>query len=522
MLSDIKSLCQRYSLAISCLIAAAWSRQLLSHLLDDRVPFGTYLLAVLFTAWLAGTGPATLTLLLGMLCALHLHIPPENSLIVDRPGDLLALFIYGIVGATAITLFHRESRQHEFTQQQLNRIELLSAKLQEADRRKDEFLALLAHELRNPLAAVRSGLVLLSKPKTEFRETTNVLPAICRQLEQLVRIVDDLVDVSRFVHGQIQLQLLPTDLNEVVNAAVEQTRHLFRARHHRLQLLLPDHTLIVEGDRVRLIQLVSNLLTNASKYTPDAGLIQIILDQSGNEASLRISDNGIGIPAGDQLQIFELFARTEAAVCRDQGGLGLGLPFARELAHQHQGQLSVHSDGPGRGSCFVITLPLSPVQLEDCELPDQAGHSLSSGASAALPEEQTAENYRVLIIDDNLDASAMLAEILTYEGFEVETAADGVKGIIQAKKFVPDVILLDIGLPGIDGYEVARRLRAEVLFRERPIIALTGWDGEQAFSQSQAAGFSRHLVKPVDPGDLVQILRGRCKDDRSPLTETSL
>ncbi|REJ71007.1 MAG: response regulator [Planctomycetota bacterium] len=488
---------QRYCIAVISTFAATALREWIAPLVGDRVPFGTYLLSVLFTAWLAGTGPAAFALLLGILAAAHFHVAPANSLIVGEPADLLALLVYGVVGAVAISLFYRTSRQHKTTRQQLEQIELLSAELKRADRRKDEFLALLGHELRNPLAPIRSGLACLQREGLDERRRRTVQKTICRQLELLVSIVDDLLDVSRFVSGQIELDRDEHDLGELITTAVEQARPSIDERQQTLQLLLPRTPVGVYGDRVRLVQVVTNLLTNAAKYTPDGGRIQLLLECRGTEVALKIIDNGIGIPREIQPRIFELFARADAAVRRDQGGLGLGLPLSKRFTEMHGGRLEVASEGAGKGSCFTVTLPTSRRLSAPPAFP-----------AVASPKSSAAGALRVLIVDDNVDAAELLAALLSFEGFHVVTAPDGAQGLQQAKDFLPDAVLLDIGLPGIDGYEVARLLRADPEFGLRPIIAVSGWGAPGDVSRSRSAGIDHHLVKPVDPAAVVRLLRG--------------
>lgn len=509
MTTDVKARLQRYCIAIFSTIAATWLRSLMDEWLGDRVPFGTYLLAVLFTAWLAGTGPATLSLLLGILAAAHYHVRPANSIVVEEPADLLALFVYGVVGAVAISLFDRSARQHDVTRRQLAQIEALSGELTTADHRKDEFLALLAHELRNPLAPIRSGLMLLQRPDVEVTHRTAVLRTVCRQLDQLVRIVDELLDVARVVHGRISLTLARVDLRELVETAIEQVQPSLQEHRHTLRVLLPESPVMLDGDRVRLIQTVANLLANAAKYTPDGGRIQVLLDADSREASLKVIDNGIGITRDVQGRIFELFARSDAAMYQDRAGLGLGLPLARQLAELHAGRLIVSSDGPGRGSCFTLTLPVvgGLTSSRDEQL-KTVGPAANGEAGRPRDPVDAPSSMRVLIVDDNCDAATMLAALLSFEGFEVRTAQDGTDGIRQAECYDPEVILLDIGLPGMDGYEVARRLRSSPTLHRPRIIAVTGWGGAADVKRSQLAGIDHHLVKPVDPDEVTRLIRG--------------
>lgn len=503
---------RHYCIAIFSTIAATQTRLWISPWVESHVPFGTYMIAVVLTAWLAGTGPAIVALVCGIFAAATYIIPPANSVMISDPGAILSLIIYGMVGVVTICLFDITSRQHNLTRGQLKQIRKLTSELRTSDKHKDEFLALLAHELRNPLAPIRSGLILLQKEDLPEQEHSRVLKTICRQLQQLVRIVDDLLDVSRFVHGQILLECQPIDLRESVETAIEQAQPDFKERKHEVQLLMPAQPVPVHGDRIRIVQIVTNLLTNASKYTPRQGRIQILLELAKDEAVLTVTDNGIGITGEMQQHIFELFARSDAAIRRDHGGLGLGLPIAKQFAHMHGGTLRAYSEGADMGSRFVLSLPLISSSL--LQLPVLEDDLLSISTSSC---SETVEKYdtvqldpqkpRVMIVDDNVDAADTLATLLGFEGYEAICVYDGFQALKRVSEFRPDIVLLDIGLPGMDGYEVARRLREEFILQPLMLIAVTGWGGEEDLRKSQQAGIDHHLVKPVNPEELVRVMR---------------
>lgn len=505
MREPLKDALRRYGVAFLFTVAATWLRQVMGPLVGDGVPFGTHLVAVLLTAWLVGTGPAIVALLLGIVAAAHFIVPPANSLIPARYSDIMSLMIYGVVGAVAVSLFERTRRQHDLTRRQLQRIEALSAELQSADRRKDEFLALLSHELRNPLAPIRSGVTLLQDVRLEESRRGEVLQTISRQLEQLVRIVDDLLDVSRFVRGRIKLDCGIVDLRDLVRLAVEQVQPEIDAGHHDLQVTLPSAPVHVLGDRIRIVQIITNLLTNAAKYTPREGVIQARLAIDGRWSTVEVVDNGIGIAVETQPHIFELFTRSPVASGRDQSGLGLGLPIARQFAEMHDGSLEVSSDGPGRGSRFTLLLPLA---AEGASLPHPAP---AAPERVAVDKSQSgreeASPLRVLVVDDNTDAAETMATLLSLYDFESRTAADGPEALRLVAEFRPRVVLLDIGLPGMSGYEVARHLRATASEDDLRIIAVTGWGAESDFQKSRASGIDQHLIKPVDPAELLHLLQ---------------
>jgi PAS domain S-box-containing protein len=372
--------------------------------------------------------------------------------------------------------------------------------LREADRRKDEFLAMLAHELRNPLAPIASSVQVLNLLGPRDARLQYARDTIDRQVRHLARLVDDLLDVSRLSTGKVKLRKERVELAAVLARAVETSRPLIDARRHELTVTVPEGPVWVDADATRLAQVVSNLLNNAAKYTEEGGRIALAVGWEGGEAVLRVRDSGVGIPADMLARVFDLFTQVDRGLDRAQGGLGIGLTLVKSLAEMHGGRVSAHSDGPGRGSEFVVRLPLA-----GCA-PAVAG----LGRDGPHPAAPKPPPRRVLVVDDNVDAAESMALLLRAVGHEVRTAYDGLVALREAEALRPEVVLLDIGLPRLDGYEVARRLRQQEGGQEALVIALTGYGQEEDRRRAAAAGFDVHLVKPPDPGAVQQLVaRGR-------------
>jgi PAS domain S-box-containing protein len=385
------------------------------------------------------------------------------------------------------------SRLQRLTEQQ-------AATLADLDRRKDEFLAMLSHELRNPLAPILNAALLLRLHSNRARHQGIENPVlqqsasvIERQVGQLTRIVDDLLEVSRITTGRIQLSLEPIALGIVVERAVATVRSLIDQREHQLTVSLPKDAIWLLADAARLEQVVVNLLTNATKYTSRRGQIWISVRQEGDEAVLRVRDTGVGISPEILPRVFDLFTQSERSLARSQGGLGIGLALVQRLVEMHGGTVGA-SSVVGQGSEFVVRLPIVPCpQLPD--LPSPTKTDQSSGPS-----------LRVMVVDDNVDTVATLAMLVKESGHEVQTAFDGSAVLEAALDYRPNVILLDIGLPGLDGFEVAKRLRQQPALQNVVLVAMTGYGQESDRRRSHEAGFDHHLVKPGDFGKLLQIL----------------
>jgi len=366
--------------------------------------------------------------------------------------------------------------------------------LEEADLRRNEFLAMLSHELRNPLAPIRNALGVMrmngvSEAALEWAKTV-----VDRQITHLTRLVDDLLDVSRIASGKITLQREPLEVAQVVAGAVESSQPFIESRGHTLDLSLPEEPLRIHGDLTRLSQVVMNLLDNAAKYTPEGGRIRLSAGREGEMAVIRVRDTGIGMAPDLLPKIFDLFTQGDRSLDRPEGGLGIGLTLVYRLIMLHGGSVEALSEGPDRGSEFILRLPLLTL-----EPPPRS-------RTASRTERRSDISRRVLVVDDNEDATETLELLLQLWGHEVRVAYDGESALAQAAELQPDIILLDIGLPGMSGYEVARRLRALPENRDAMLVAVTGYGQDSDRRQSQEAGFDHHLVKPVPPGILRDLI----------------
>jgi len=366
--------------------------------------------------------------------------------------------------------------------------------LREADRRKDEFLATLAHELRNPLAPIRHGLHLLRLVDHNSEAAEQARAIMERQTNHLVRLVDDLLEVSRASRSRIELRKAPLELAEVVASAVETSRPCIDAAGHRLRIDLGPDAISLNGDAVRLSQVLSNLLNNAAKYTDNGGEIALSVRRDRQSAVVSVRDNGTGIPPAMLPKLFEMFSQGEAGRSRAQGGLGIGLALARALVELHEGTIEARSEGPGRGSEFIVRLPIAAPRRAETAAAEPARLRGAKGPR------------RILVVDDNIDAAQSLGLMLRQSGHQVELAYDGLAGLIAARGSVPDVILLDISMPGVDGLEVAQCLRDDPRFNPVRIVAVTGLAHEEDLRKSRAAGFDEHLVKPISPEVLREVL----------------
>jgi CheY-like chemotaxis protein/nitrogen-specific signal transduction histidine kinase len=367
--------------------------------------------------------------------------------------------------------------------------------LREADRRKDEFLAVLAHELRNPLAPIRNSLHILRLTHQDDEAADEVCEMMERQVNHMVRLVDDLLEVSRITRGKVVLQKELVELASVIRSAVEASRPLIDEARHQLALSIPAEPLTVEGDPVRLSQIFSNLLNNAAKYTDDGGQIWLSVRVEGQEVVVAVRDTGTGISADMLPRIFELFTQSDVARGRAQGGLGIGLTLVKTMVELHGGQVSASSPGIGQGSEFVVRLPLI------------ATPSRSRSVESRVRPTKVLAARRVLVVDDNRDAAESLGKLLKLLGAQVQVVFSGAEALEAVRNEKPATILLDIGMPEMNGYEVARRIRSEAENRDITLIALTGWGQEQDRRRSHDAGFDHHLVKPVNSASLLELLQ---------------
>ncbi len=385
----------------------------------------------------------------------------------------------------------RELRQH-------------AEQLREADRRKNEFLSMLAHELRNPLAAITASLSLLDRREPQDDVERRARDVLSRQSSNLGRLIDDLLDVARVTQGKIEFKWEPVDLRELLGRVVENTQQTKTTpRGQVLRASLPPEPLCVHGDATRLEQIFSNLLDNASKYTDKEGTIELALEATGDErkplALVRVSDDGIGMSQETLPNIFGLFSQADVPIARSRGGLGIGLTLVRTLVELHGGVVRASSRGLGHGSQFEVSLPM----VNAVELAALRDGPPSRGSSA---QHVTRARRRIVLVEDNLDAQQMLADLLSMWGHQVECASDGLEGVEKVLALRPEVALVDLGLPGIDGYEVARRVRQAPEGRQLTLIALTGYGAPEQKARALAAGFDLHLVKPVDASSLSALL----------------
>jgi signal transduction histidine kinase/ActR/RegA family two-component response regulator len=370
----------------------------------------------------------------------------------------------------------------------------LYEQLREQDRRKDEFLATLAHELRNPLAPIRTGLAVLDmSPSPQAAAQTREVMA--RQVTHMARLIDDLLDISRITRGQVQLRGRTVELKSIIDAALEVSRPLIEANRHGLFVSRPPEPLLLHVDPTRIAQVISNLLNNAAKYTPEGGRIELSAEREGDTAVIRVRDSGVGLPADALDEVFELFTQVGNGPERGQGGLGIGLALVKRLVRMHGGTVRAESPGPGQGSTFSVCLPLAAESLA-------AAPSAPEAAAAPAPLARR----RILAVDDNIDAVDTLATLLRLLGHEVQTAHTGSEGVAAAHAFRPELVFLDIGLPGMNGYEVIERLRTDPATAGLVIVALTGWGNDDDRRRTHEAGFDHHLTKPVDREQLEQLL----------------
>ena len=369
-----------------------------------------------------------------------------------------------------------------------------AAQLAEQHRRKDEFLAMLGHELRNPLAPIANAVQLLRLQKNEDQLQRKARTIIERQVGQLTRIIDELLEITRITSGRIQLRHDLIAASDLVERSVETARSGIDQRRHELTVSLPPDPIWLSADPTRMEQVVVNLLTNAAKYTEEGGHIRLTVQQEGDECVLKVEDTGVGIAPALLPYIFDLFTQAERSLARSQGGLGIGLALVQRLVELHGGRIDAHST-LGRGSEFIVRLPVATATASA-----ERASAVEEAAGPAGP------SLRVLVVDDNVDAAESFADLLRAMGHDVKTAHDGPTGLEAATDFRPDVMLLDIGLPGLDGYEVAKRLRRQPVFKSLVLAAMTGYGQESDKDKSKSAGFDHHLVKPADFEKVQKIL----------------
>lgn len=420
-----------------------------------------------------------------------------NVTVLERPVRMTTL-----VSAVRAALRARQ-RQYQI-RDHLADLARTEEALRETDRRKDEFLAVLAHELRNPLAPLRNGLEVLALARDDDPLLRRVGEMMERQVAHMVRLIDDLMEVSRITRGLVEIRRRPVDLAAVVADAVETSRPLVDAGGHELTVAVPERPLIVDGDEVRLGQVVTNLLNNAAKYTLTPGWIRLSAERDGPVARISVEDNGRGIPPEMIPRVFDLFTQVDRSPSRVRGGLGIGLTLVRRLVELHGGHVEARSEGIGKGSTFVVTLPLAATAPAPVEAAPPAGAG-GLPSHAALP--RSFAGATILVVDDERDASESLAMLLRHLQAEVRTVNSGAAALDLLERWKPAAILLDIGMPGMDGYETARRIRGREDLENVAVIALTGLGQAGDRERSLQAGFDHHLVKPLDLSALHGLVR---------------
>jgi signal transduction histidine kinase len=459
---------------------------------DSRgiVPF----LVIVACAWYGGLGPGLLSLVV-LVFSFHFQTKGFPDCLVFSRQELVMVGVLGVVIGPVGWAGTLRRRSHAVAKRQ-------DRELRDLHRRKDEFLATLAHELRNPMAPLRSGLEVLrlaaERPGAHI-DTGQIRLMMQRQVDHLVRLIDDLLEVSRINTGKIELRRVQVGIAEVIRDAIEASRPHVAAAKHELSVVFPDSPIVIEVDLARLTQVLTNLLNNAAKFTAPGGQIALSASLDQHWVRIVVRDTGIGISAEMLPRVFDMFAQVPSHVERSQGGLGVGLSLARALTELHGGTIEAFSAGPGKGSEFVVTLPESVVV-----------RPLQNNARDVTVRQSAKElGRRILIVDDNADAALSLAMLLSANGYQCQPVNDAQTALNAAPQINPDVFLLDIGMPGMNGYELARRLRALPQFRNSLLIAVTGWGKEEDRQKSREAGFDHHLVKPVSVAAIHELLDKR-------------
>jgi signal transduction histidine kinase len=415
---------------------------------------------------------------------------PVGTAFIERPVRIRSL--------TSILHSALQARRSQYrVRDLLLEREALVDRLRNEARIKNEFLATLAHELRNPLAPIRTGLQIL-RLSPPGKPATQTLEMMDRQVRHLVRLIDDLLDISRVTLGKLELRKQKVSVDVLLSSAIEASKPLIDAGKHTLATFAPDEPITLDVDPIRIAQVITNLLNNAAKYTPNGGAISLTARHKNDTLQIEVKDNGIGLTPQMRSKVFDMFSQERSTMERSQGGLGIGLSLARRLTEMHNGTLEAASPGPGHGCTFTVTLPYKKIMQ-----PESRGISVERDARHAFQ----GKSHRVLVVDDQVDIAQSLKDLLCILGQDTHTAYNGPEALQAAKDFKPELIFLDIGLPGMTGYEVARSLRERQETPKPILIAVTGWGDEQNIALALEAGFDRHLVKPVDPGEIERILQ---------------
>jgi signal transduction histidine kinase/ActR/RegA family two-component response regulator len=497
----------RYGAAIALVLIISVLRALLAPLLGTQAPLLPFVLAVFAAAYLGGRGPALLAAVLTpVLATVFFTSWPQDG----PPMQWLAHVVFFVLIAALSSFLMHELQQRSRAEREALTIAASHAHaLREADRRKDDFLAMLAHELRNPLAPIRNAAYVLAKGVADSAAVRGAGLMIERQASHLTRLVDDLLDVARITRGRVVLNLEALSLDSVVESAIESVQPLFESRRQSTVVRQPAEKIFVNGDGVRLCQVVVNLLTNASKYSPARARVEIDIECTADAAIIRVRDSGCGIDSQLLPHLFELFLQGDRSLDRTQGGLGVGLTIVKLLVDMHGGSVEAHSAGLGAGSQFSI-------RLRRIRAPAAHGPKPPHPVRPVRPR-------RILVIEDNRDAAESMRAVLRTDGHDVETVPDGAAGLAKIEEFRADIVLLDIGLPRMDGYMVAHAIRERfALAGRRPrLLALTGYGRDEDKLAALKAGFDGHLAKPVDPGHLLAVIAAQDQRSQSVLTPGS-
>jgi signal transduction histidine kinase/CheY-like chemotaxis protein len=462
----------------------------------EHRPFVPFYCAVIFTAWYAGLGPSIVAVALSCLSAVYFFFPPILAPTAKDPGDLVAMAMFITVCSTIIA-FSEANRvaRRRLEQEIADRIQAEN-ELRQSDRRKDEFLAVLSHELRNPLAPIQSALDLLEHKNRE--EADPELTMIARQVHHLKRLVDDLLDVSRIRRGKVDLRTAVVELGPVVVQAVEAVRPLFAEQKQDFQTSIAREAIYIEADPTRIEQVLVNLLLNASRYTPRRGRVWLEVGSEQQQAVIRVRDTGIGMEPDLLPKVFDLFQQGDRKTGRSHVGCGIGLNLAKKLVELHEGTITASSAGANQGSEFVIRLPcVAPAPTETPRIPQVV----------SVDNAQVFPRWSILIVDDNVQAADSLGKLMSVAfGQDVQVVYRGERALEVAKWFLPHLVLLDLELGGMDGYEVATRLREHPECSRTLMVAVTGWGNEDDRHRSREIGLDLHLVKPVTAKDLRAML----------------
>jgi len=483
----------RYGAAIVVMLLVAGIRAVLAPLLGTQAPLLPFVLGIFGAAYLGGRGPALLaSFLTPILATIAFTDWPQDG----PPMQWVAHAAFFVIIAVLSSCLMHELQKRSRAEREALAIAADHAKaLREADRRKDEFLAMLAHELRNPLAPIRNVAYVLSKGGADPATVRRSGQMIDRQATHLTHLVDDLLDVARITRGRVALHRESLSLDSVVEAALETVQPALDARKQAVSIRQPGEKVFVDGDSTRLCQVIANLLTNASKYSPERARIDIVIEGSSVDAFVNVRDPGVGIDAQLLPHLFDLFLQGDRTLDRSQGGLGVGLTIVKLLVEMHGGSVEARSDGLGKGSVFRMRLPRTNPQF-------------AAAAPEAPDERKAVRPRRILIIEDNADAAESMRALLRTDAHTVEVVHDGAAGLAKLEEFRADMVLLDIGLPRMDGFMVAHAIRERfALAGRRPkLLALTGYGRDEDRNAALKAGFDGHLAKPVDPRRLLQIV----------------